>query len=47
MLQVLKEDREKWEKKKKDVESKVKKIYAMKESLQSSLDVALIREEDL
>lgn len=46
LLQVLKEDKDIWNNKKKDVEAKVKEIPDQKESLQASLDATLLPEED-
>ncbi|KAL5073344.1 hypothetical protein RYX36_012328 [Vicia faba] len=47
LLWILKKDKEKLENKKKDVKAKVKEISAKEESLQASLNTALLCQEDL
>lgn len=47
MMWVLNKDTEKREEKKKDLEAKVKEISVEKESLQVSIDAALLHQEDL
>lgn len=47
VLRIFKEDKVKWEKKKKYVKAKVKEIYVEKEFLQASQGATLLCQKDL